>query len=179
MTTHATIDIETLGTSPDTVVLTIGGIKFDPMADDGLHSQFYYRLDADEQIEMGRSVDEKTLEWWEKQPEEIKTEAMDPANRVSVEETLKSLNKWLVGVDKIWCQGPVFDICILENLFKQYDHHVPWPFWKIRDSRTLFSIMPVDPRKAINFAAHNALEDCKVQALCVQQTIEKLGLTLK
>ena len=28
MTTHATIDIETLGTSSDTVVLTIGGIKF-------------------------------------------------------------------------------------------------------------------------------------------------------
>ena len=44
MTTHATIDIETLGTSPDTVVLTIGGIKFDPMEDDGLHSRFYYRL---------------------------------------------------------------------------------------------------------------------------------------
>jgi hypothetical protein len=39
--------------------------------------------------------------------------------------------------------------------------------------------MPVDPRKAINFAAHNALEDCKVQALCVQQTIQELGLTLK
>ena len=57
MTTHATIDIETLGTSPDTVVLTIGGIKFDPMADDGLHSEFYYRVDADEQIEIGRSVD--------------------------------------------------------------------------------------------------------------------------
>jgi len=43
----------------------------------------------------------------------------------------------------------------------------------------LFGIMPKDPRKEIKFAAHNALEDCKVQALCVQQTIEKLGLTLK
>ena len=47
MTTHATIDIETLGTSPDTVVLTIGGIKFDPIEDDVLHSEFYYRVDAD------------------------------------------------------------------------------------------------------------------------------------
>ena len=57
MKTHATIDIETLGTSPNTVVLTIGGIKFNPHEDDGLHSEFYYRLDADEQIEMGRTVD--------------------------------------------------------------------------------------------------------------------------
>ena len=84
-----------------------------------------------------------------------------------------------MGVDTIWCQGPAFDICILENLFRSYDHHVPWPFWKIRDSRTLFGIMPSDPRKEIKFNAHNALEDCKVQALCVQQTISKLGLKLK
>jgi len=68
---------------------------------------------------------------------------------------------------------------ILENLFRQYDHHIPWAFWKIRDSRTLFSIMPKDPRKGIEFAAHNALEDCKVQALCVQQTIKELGLTIR
>ena len=98
MTTHATIDIETLGTSPNTVVLTIGGIKFDPLADDCLHSEFYYRLDADEQIGIGRTVDEKTLEWWETQPEEIKAEALDTEGRVPVNETLKSLNKWLVGV---------------------------------------------------------------------------------
>ena len=74
MTTHATIDIETLGSYPDTVVLTIGGIKFDPMADDGLHSQFYYRLNADEQIEKGRTITETTLEWWDKQDEEVKKE---------------------------------------------------------------------------------------------------------
>jgi hypothetical protein len=64
-------------------------------------------------------------------------------------------------------------------MFKEYNHHIPWPFWKIRDSRTLFGIMPVDPRKAINFAAHNALEDCKVQALCVQQTLQQLQLKVK
>lgn len=176
MTTHATIDIETLGTSPDTVVLTIGGIKFDPMEDDGLHSQFYYRLDADEQIEMGRTVDEKTLEWWEKQPEEIRKEALETTGRVSTEETLKALNKWLVGVDKIWCQGPVFDIGILQNLYKQIGLHHNWPFYIIRDSRTLFSLMDKDPRKEIDFAAHNALEDAIVQSLCIQKVYKKLDI---
>ena len=176
MTTHATIDIETLGTSPDTVVLTIGGIKFDPMADDGLHSQFYYKLDADEQIEMGRTVDEKTLEWWEKQPEEIRKEALETTDRVSTEQSLKALNKWLVGVDKIWCQGPVFDIGILENLYKQIGLHHNWPFYIIRDSRTLFSLMDKDPRKEIDFAAHNALADAIVQSLCIQKVYKKLGI---
>jgi len=176
MTTHATIDIETLGTSPDTVVLTIGGIKFDPMADDGLHSEFYYRVDADEQIEMGRSVMESTIEWWEKQSEEVKAEAMNPEGRVSVEETLKALNKWLVGVDKLWCQGPVFDIGILENLYKQIKLHHNWSFWNIRDSRTLFGLMDKDPRKEIDFAAHNALADAIVQSLCIQKVYKKLNL---
>ena len=176
MTTHATIDIETLGATPDTVVLTIGGIKFDPMADDGLHSQFYYRLDADEQLEMGRTITQTTLEWWDKQPEEIKAEAMNPEDRISVNETLKALNKWLVGVDKIWCQGPVFDIGILENLYKQMDSHHNWSFWNIRDSRTLFSLMDGDPRKEIDFAAHNALADAIVQSLCIQKVYKSLGI---
>ncbi len=176
MTTHATIDIETLGTSPDTVVLTIGGIKFDPMEDDGLHSEFYYRLNADEQIDMGRTVDEKTLEWWETQSEEVKAEALDTNDRIPVEETLKALNKWLVGVDKIWCQGPVFDIGILENLYKQIGLHHNWPFYIIRDSRTLFSLMDKDPRKEIDFAAHNALADAIVQSLCIQKVYKSLGI---
>ena len=176
MATHATIDIETLGTSPDTVVLTIGGIKFDPMKDDGLHSQFYYRLDADEQIEMGRTVDEKTLEWWDKQDEEVKKEALETTGRVSTEQSLKALNKWLVGVDKIWCQGPVFDIGILENLYKQIGLHHNWPFYIIRDSRTLFSLMDKDPRKEIDFAAHNALADAIVQSLCIQKVYKKLDI---
>ena len=176
MKTHATIDIETLGTSPDTVVLTIGGIKFNPHEDDGLHSEFYYRLDADEQIEMGRSVDEKTLEWWETQPEEVKAEALDTNDRIPVEETLKALNKWLVGVDKIWCQGPVFDIGILENLYKQIGLHHNWPFYIIRDSRTLFGLMDKDPRKEIDFTAHNALADAIVQSLCIQKVYKKLNL---
>ena len=176
MTTHATIDIETLGTNPDTVVLTIGGIKFDPMADDGLHSQFYYRLNADEQIEMGRTVDEKTLEWWEKQPEEIRKEALETTDRVSTEQSLKALNKWLVGVDKIWCQGPVFDIGILQDLYRQMNVHYNWSFWNIRDSRTLFSLMDKDPRKEIDFAAHNALADAIVQSLCIQKVYKKLDI---
>ena len=30
MKTHAMIDIETLGTEPDCVVLSVGAVKFDP-----------------------------------------------------------------------------------------------------------------------------------------------------
>jgi len=177
MTTHATIDIETLSTKPDAVVLTIGGIKFDPFTKVDPHSEFYYRLEIEDQTSKGRDIESDTLQWWGTQPDEIVDEALGDHNRTSVETTLKELNKWLTGADKIWCQGPVFDICILENLYRQYDKHFNWVFWNIRDSRTLFGLMPEDPRKKFKFAAHNALEDCRVQSMCIQEVYSELQLT--
>ncbi len=179
MTTHAMIDIETLGTTPDTAVLTIGGVKFNPNAVNTSYDHFYYRFEIDEQLAQGRTTDERTLEWWGKQDNAVREEALGDGNRTPVLEVLQALNKWCVGIDTIWCQGPSFDIVILENMYRQYNHHIPWPFWKIKDSRTLFGIMPKDPRKEITFDAHNALEDCKVQARCVQTTLQKLELEIR
>ena len=177
MTIQATIDIETLAIGPDACVLTIGAIKFDPFTKVAPHTDFYVRLDADEQLDKGRTVREDTLKWWNTQPQEIQDEAFNPVGRLSVEDTLMKLNKYLVGVDKIWCQGPVFDIGILENMYRQYEKHYNWAFWNIRDSRTLFGLMPEDPRKKFKFAAHNALEDCRVQSICIQEVYSELQLT--
>ena len=44
MTTHAMIDLETLGTAPDCAVLTIGAIKFDPNIAKPAWDEFYYRF---------------------------------------------------------------------------------------------------------------------------------------
>jgi hypothetical protein len=37
--------------------------------------------------------------------------------------------------------------------------------------------MPEDPRKKFKFAAHNALEDCRVQSICIQEVYNELQLT--
>ena len=86
------------------------------------------------------------------------------------------LNKYLVGVDKIWCQGPQFDMVILENMFKQFDNHMNWQFWSIMDCRTIFNMMPVDPRKAIQQDLHSADADAYYQAICVQGTYAHWGI---
>jgi hypothetical protein len=179
MTVHAMIDLETLATNYDATVLTIGGVKFNPNEIGKPYQEFYYKFDIDEQTARGRKVDDKTVEWWGTQPQDVQDDALSDHGRTPVLEVLQSLNRWCVGVDSIWCQGPAFDIVILEHMFRQWDHHIPWPFWKIKDSRTLFQIMPSDPRKAIEFKAHNALEDCRIQALCVQQCIQQLGLEVR
>ena len=41
MATHAMIDLETLGTKPDCVILTLGAIKFDPFTNEEPQSGLY------------------------------------------------------------------------------------------------------------------------------------------
>ena len=173
MTLHAMIDLETLHTTPRAAVLTVGGVKFDPHNDSEPHSEFYYRLDFDSQ---DRDISEDTLAWWSRQDPKVQEEAFAEDNRTKVIDFLHSLPKWMVGVDVLWGHGYGFDITIIETLLREKGHNKPWNFWNVRDSRTLFQLMPKDPRKELNFAAHNALEDCRAQARCVQHCYRELGI---
>jgi len=170
MATHGMIDLETLGVDPDCVILTVGAIKFDPYTDVEPHGGLYLRCNVDEQTSAGRSVDDNTLAWWAKQEDSVREEAFSDGDRVSMDELTKAINKFCVGLDYIWCQGPTFDFVILQHLYKQVGKPAPWNYWQIRDSRTLFGMMPKDPRKEIQEELHNALADCYYQAKCVQQS---------
>jgi len=123
---------------------------------------------------MGRDVMQETLDWWAQQPKEISEEALSDSDRISVDKMLDSINKFSVGVDVFWCQGPLFDYAILQDLYRQMGRPVPWQYWQIRDSRTLFSLVPKqnDTRTGL----HNALEDCKYQAKKVQKVYRQLGI---
>ena len=172
------LDLETLGTRPGCVILTIGAVKFDPYSLKEPGPGIYMRVDADEQIAKGREVQEDTLKWWMDQAEDIREEALGEADRVSVEYMYTELNRICVGVQNIWAQGPVFDIAILENIYRQYGWPTPWQFWQIRDSRTLFGVHG-DPRVKGREGHHNALADCVYQAQGVQQIYKRLGIIKK
>ena len=169
------LDIETLGTRPGCVVVTLGAVKFDPYTQEMPGPGIYMRLDADEQIALGREVQEDTMLWWMKQAEDVREEALGEGDRVSLATMYHDLNKFLVGVENIWCQGPAFDIVILENLYRQMGWPTAWQFWQIRDSRTLFGVHG-DPREKGKAGLHNALEDCVSQAQGVQQIYHALKL---
>ena len=166
------LDIETLATSPDAVVLTFGAIKFDPFnpsiqMSDGI----YFRINVDEQIDLGRRVDEGTVAWWGTQSAEVREEALGETDRVSLEDFTKALNKFGVGATRIWAQGPVFDIVILENLYRQIGKPAPWQYYSIRDSRTLLKALG-DDRKG-GALLHNALADAVSQAEAVQSAVNR------
>ena len=173
---HVMLDIETLATTPDAVVMSVGVVKFDPHSGTP-YNKTLWRPDIDEQTERDRHVSESTLEWWSKLPQHIQDDAFSEDGRIPVAQFMKELNRYCVGADKIWCQGPQFDMLILENLYIQWGHHFGWQFWQIMDCRTLFQLMPTDPRKAIQQDLHSADADAYYQAIGVQQCYEHFGIT--
>lgn len=172
------IDLETLSTRPDATILTFGACKFSPYKRHDITDGIYFRISVDEQIGLGRHVDNNTVEWWGRQADDVREEALGDGDRISLAQFSQVLNRFIVGCDNIWAQGPVFDIVILENLYRQLGLPCPWQFWQIRDSRTLLSTHG-DPRDKNKTGLHNALEDAVSQAQAVQTVFAQCGITEK
>jgi len=176
MTTAVMLDLETLGTRPDCVIMTIGAVKFNPFdTDSDPGPGIYLRMDIEEQLALGRTVDDSTITWWAKQDTRVRTEAWEGGDRNSINDLKRELNRFLVGVDDIWTQGPVFDIAILEDLYRSQKWGFPWSFWQIRDSRTLFKVANHRLERGRD-QAHNALIDCVYQAQAVQKIYRTLNI---
>jgi len=170
------LDLETMCTLPTAVVLTLGAVKFDPFSMQEPHTPLYTRLEINDQLEKGRTVSDSTMTWWSKQEASIRDEAFNDDDRDPVEKLLHDLRKYVVGVSHIYCQGPTFDMVILENMFRQYSIPIPWQYWQIRDCRTLFDLTG-DLRIKSKDTLHNALADSFSQAVGVQLVHNKLGIT--
>lgn len=170
------IDLETMAVTPDSVILTLGAVKFDPF-EEGIKDTLYLRIDLDDQDALKRSIDPNTLEWWGKQDPEIVQEAFGDGNRVKVTDAVSQFHKFAWGCSHFWSHGASFDIVIIENLYRQLNRALPWNFWQIRDTRTLFDLGH-DPEMPKN-SKHNALEDAIRQAIGVQNVYAKLNIRPK
>ena len=176
MAIHTMIDLETLDTKPSSTILTLGAVKFNPLTFDEPTNELYIKLDIDEQDRLGRTASDATLEWWMKQDPKIQEEAFSENDRVGITQTLSQLSKYLINSDVIWAHSYGFDMTILEDLYRQVKLPVPWNFWQIRDSRTLFALLPQDPRKSMQTDLHNALADAYYQAKGVQMAYQQLDI---
>jgi len=174
---HATIDLETIDTRPQSTVLSLGAVKFNPFDDSEPHSEMYFKVSIDDQDRLGRTSSDDTIEWWSKQDPKIMEEAFDQEGAITVEEALSKINKFVVGVDVLWGQGYGFDYTIIEDMYRSLGKPIPYNFWQVRDSRTLFSVCKEDPRKKIQNDLHNALADAYYQSKAIQIAYKELGAT--
>lgn len=165
---HVMLDLETLGTNGDAVVLSIGAVE---MTREGLSHKFHRVLDIDEQLRQhGRSVNGSTILWWGDQDREAWRAATQGS--VSVGAALRGFADFmtLVGGEYserttcVWGNGSDFDNAILGSLYEAAGIKRPWGYSKNRCYRTLKSLHPNAPPIERAGTHHNALDDAVYQA---------------
>ncbi|NBP58700.1 3'-5' exoribonuclease [bacterium] len=172
MAKHLMVDLETLATTPNAAILSIGAVTFDPNSSN-IYDDFYYRVELESLEGLDSYIDDGTIEWWSKQDASVQEEAFNPEGRVDIRLVIDDFYKFCMGASHFWSHGSTFDIIILEHYFRQLGKPYPWNFWQVRDTRTLFDL-GYDPEMP-QANKHHALEDAVRQAIGVQNMFRKLG----
>ena len=171
------IDIESLDTTPNCVILTIGAVRFDPKGS-GVVERLELRPTVEDQTEIyNRSINEDTLRWWSEQSPEALEEAMGDNGRMPFKECMEILYKFCWNRRAVWSNGASFDCVVMEHAWRQTSdkpNPIPWPFWTVRDTRTLYEITGVSLKDGGHNTSHKAVEDAERQAIVVQKAYTKL-----
>ncbi len=173
--TDVMIDLETLATSTDAAILTIGAVKFDPFGKDVQEPEmdsFYVRVDLDSCHDIGLVTSDDTIAWWAQQDQAAQDEAFNPEGRIHVKDAFEQLYKFCWGAKRVWSNGAGFDVVICETVFKRIQKSVPWSFWQVRDVRTAFDL-GINPNRP-PVLKHHALEDAWNQAVGIQNVYNTL-----
>jgi len=183
------LDLETLGTEPNAIILSIGMVAFD-YQNNKLGPEFYTPISVLGSVAAGYQYSDSTLIWWERQTPvargvlaEALTTAITPyAACNSVREYLQQFSPDV----RVWGNGAAFDNELLRGYLRKH-YPVPlWKFWNDRCYRTLNALMAARVEKTDPLASrvgthHNALDDAKTQALRAMQMLrlmEAEGLPL-
>ena len=155
------IDLETLGTKPNAVILSIGAVYFDIH---GLGEQFYVNIEPRTCLAAGLTVDEATKAWWEKQDQAAK-DALT-VDRRPLQVALEMFRNFVKNKrdTKIWGNGASFDNVILREAYKATGITPPWAWWNDRCFRTMHKESVGVERIDNNELKHNALADAVDQA---------------
>ena len=172
------IDIETMGTEDDSVIVSIGAVVFNRADEPGtIISNFHVKVDTESQP--NRSITAATMLWWMKDDMKSAREAAFGNNEVPklrLGLALKKLEEFIVDSrpNEFWACSPDFDMGILSNAYKSFNVKFPGSFWQFRDIRTLESFLYGHGTRVkgkenfIDGVAHDALHDCLMEAKTVQ-----------
>jgi exodeoxyribonuclease VIII len=155
------VDIETMGTSPDAPILSIGAVEFNS---NGLVRGFYEECAIGSLKGSGARIDPETIAWWLKQEDAPRLKIANAKG--SHIDMLRRFAAFVHDINPcgVWGNGVGFDNILLTQSFKRAKIKQPWPFWADRCYRTMKSVFPDIPLTRVG-DHHNALDDAKTQAL--------------
>lgn len=188
MIKHLVLDLETLDTTPSSVILSLGCslFSFEEEISDFNHyvdAGFYVKFNAVEQIKLGRTTSKDTISWWKKQGKEAQKVLMPSDEDKSFSAGLLLFAQYLKQSNYdykrsyCWCRGSSFDWPIVDDAHRMANLILPYNGWKIRDIKTAIDIMNGVDNGAYNlkngtppeFIKHDSLHDCAMDILRLKE----------
>jgi hypothetical protein len=175
--TNLMLDLETLSTQPNSVIVTIAAVKFS--FDHPEEETFQVNLNPKEGKELGLHIDPDTVEWWRNGDREAMLAWM--RSPTSYTDGVTKFHDWLFQDTnsfnpekaKVWAQGIDFDMPIMRSSFSVIDKKMPWPFWNQCDSRTIFTVAKFNTKQAERVGQyHNAVDDCRTQISWLKHVLQ-------
>lgn len=171
------VDIETLSTRKDAVVISIGVAAFD---DSKVIQTAGWALDFAHLVE--GHIDPKTVKWWSEQHECARTYSFN--GRVRPAQAAGDFRMFLqqYGGEELWANDPTFDVVILRNWWDRAGGGGDFPshYRHERSCRTIFAEARrlghnIDSAWANGSVAHNPVDDAANQARGVILARKALG----
>lgn len=175
------LDLETMGTNNNAVVVAIGAVFFDPV-EGALGSNFYTSLgDWESQIRAGAVMDSETVQWWlgakDSSPNDDARKDLFKESADTISALFKFMdfvqgygaNVNLISDVKMWGNGVDFDNVILRNCYNRMHPQAlalkaPWKYPNSRCFRTLKNEFKGKKPEQRGLVRHNALDDAIYQA---------------
>ena len=186
------IDIETLSTQTNAVVIEIAAVEFNKLTGE-IGEVFHQRIKNEEWFMIkDRDVNPSTLKWWLQQSEEARNNLIESRdNDTDIFDAIGLLTDFINRCDNpfyekekdertvvVWGNGSTFDITILQNLYEQIKiYPIPWKFWAVNDVRTIVALNPkVKENCVFEGTKHCAVDDCKHQIKYLVETLNTIHI---
>ncbi len=170
--TDIMIDLETLGTVPGSVILSIGAV-----AAPDVGPPFNQKITVASSLYAGLTVDADTLAWWRKQDSAAWEESTQGG--IDLKVALKNFADWLNDQRpgdlrlRLWGDAASFDLVLLACAYRAVGLPVPWKYTEEYDYRTLRQLL--NSRKPEGTLKHSALSDATAQMGHLQELLVRVS----
>lgn len=153
-----------------------------------VNSAKFIKFNVEEQVKVyKRKIDNATLEWWKEQPKEAQQSQLKPS---SEDKSITELYAFFIDnvdssdIKKVYTRGNTFDPIFFEYIMKQVGKEDPYPWWTVRDTRSLIDGMTwgldinnkfIPEGLEENFVKHDPRHDVAMDVMRMQTLAQALS----
>lgn len=169
------IDLETYGLRPGCAIRSVGAVAFDLYRPEAGGDTFSANVTLTSCVDAGLHVDPDTERWWADQSAEAQAH-LEIEPRPLREVVIGFGIWWSRQAGKyVWAQGANFDPVLWEVACRAVKLPVPWRYYHVQDTRTVYNLARLDTRQVPRKGTfHCALDDARHQVECLRVAYKKI-----